>query len=303
MAGKLTATSTGPAAPTSAGAPRSAAAPRNAAAKSPTAFLPREHGATAMLLTPFFAAAILLKRLYWPELVALVAVACAFAIKDPLVMLARQRLVWKQPHPETRAATRSVIVETLLLAISGIVLLLVRDWRPFVPLFAGAGAFTVLAVTLTVRNRQRSEWFQVASAVALSATSLAACLSAQGAIPDWGWQLWMLCALQAASGIFVVHARLDARIAARKNQPPPLENRRAAFLCQMVLLSAASWFVSQDKPWIAAALAVAAAGYLFELFRQKRPSALQMPLKHVGLQALALSIAYALMIVAGLWRA
>ena len=32
--------------------------------------LPREHGATAMLLAPFFAAAILLKGVYWPELVA-----------------------------------------------------------------------------------------------------------------------------------------------------------------------------------------------------------------------------------------
>lgn len=279
------------------------ATPPSAGAQSATSFVPREHGATAMLLTPFFAAAILIKRLYWPELVALMAVACAFAVKDPLAALARQRLVWKQLHPETRLAAQAALAETALLAVCGTVLLAVRDWRPFIPLFAAAGAFTVLAVALTVRNRQRSEWFQAASAVALTSTSLAACLSAQGSIPGWGWKLWLLCALQAAAGIFVVHARLDARIAARKSQLAPPGNRRAALLCQIVLVSAAGWFALQRNFWIAAALILAALAYLFDLQRQKRPELLQAPLKHVGLQALALSLAYALMIVAGLWDA
>jgi len=148
----------------------------NPAKGTGTNFIPREHGATAMLLTPFFAAAILLRQVYWPELVALLAIACAFAIKDPLVVIARQRFVWKQEHAETKLAKESAVVESLLLVACGIALVLARDWRPFMPLFLGAGAFTVLAVTLNVRNRQRSEWFQVASAVALSATSLTACL-------------------------------------------------------------------------------------------------------------------------------
>lgn len=271
-------------------------------AKDSGAFLPREHGATAMLLTPFFAAAILLRRLYWPELVALLAIACAFAIKDPLVVMARQRFVWKQEHPETKAAKKSVLIELVFLAACGLVLILVRDWRRFLPLFLGAGAFTVLAVTLNVQNRQRSEWFQVTSAVALSATSLAACLAAEGAIPSWCWLLWMLCALQAAAGIFVVHARLDARIAARKGQPPPVENRRAAFLCQAVLIAAAVVFGITGRPWISATLLIAGIAYLADLRRQKSASSLQMPLKKVGLQALGLSITYALVLVVGLWQ-
>ncbi len=265
-------------------------------------FVPREHGATAMLLTPFFAAAILLREFYWPELIALIAIVCAFAIKDPLVVIARQRFIWKQQHAETKAAQKSVLVELVLLAGCGLVLIAVRDWRPFVALFFGAGAFTVLAVTLNVRNRQRSEWFQVASAIALSATSLAACLAARGAIPEWGWLLWMLCALQAAAGIFVVHARLDARIAARKGQPPPAENRRAAFLSQAVLIAAAVAFGFAARPWISAALVLAATGYLVDLRRQRHVSSLQVPLKTVGLRALGLSIVYALLVIAGLWR-
>lgn len=265
-------------------------------------FWPREHGATAMLLTPFFAAAILLRDIYWPEFVALVAIACAFAIKDPLVVIARQRFRWKQEHPETRAAKRSVVTQFLLLAGCGIALMLVRNWRPLVPLFMAAAAFTALAVTLTVRNKQRSEWFQVASAGALTATCLAGCLSATGSIPEWCWLLWLLCALQAAAGIFVVHARLDARIATRKGQPAETQNRRAAFICQLVLVSAAVFFALVARLWIAAALLLAASCYLAELRRQKNPESLQMPLKRVGLEALGLSAAYAVLVVIGLWN-
>src|SRR5215472_17037465 len=94
-------------------------------ANTGTIFIPREHGAIAMLLTPFFAAAILLRRVYWPELVALLAVACAFAIKDPLVVVARQRFVWKQEHPETKSAKRWAMVQSLILVACGITLMLV----------------------------------------------------------------------------------------------------------------------------------------------------------------------------------
>ena len=55
-----------------------------------------------MLLTPFFCAALLLRQVRWTELIALVAIVFAFAIKDPLVVVARQRMVWKQEHAETR---------------------------------------------------------------------------------------------------------------------------------------------------------------------------------------------------------
>lgn len=276
--------------------------PNNSAQGSAPAFVPREHGATAMLLTPFFAAAILLRQLYWPELAALVAILCAFAIKDPLVVLARQRWVWKQEHPETTAAKRSAVIRFLLLAGSGAVLLVVRDWRPFVPLFAGAAAFTLLAVMITVRNRQRSEWFQVASVVALTSTCLMVCLAAVGTIPEWCWLLWLLSALQATAGIFVVHARLDARIAARKGGGEARSNRRAAFFSQAVLGLAGVFFAFLRRPWIATGLFIAVICYLAELRRQTNREFLQVPMKQVGLQALKLSTVYAVLIMIGLWN-
>jgi len=263
-------------------------------------FFPHEHGATAMLLTPFFCAAVLLKRLYWAEGVILIAIACAFAIKDPLVVVARQVWIWKQEHPETKAAKRWIGAELILLSLCGLALLGTRNWRSFVLLSLGAAAFTLVAVMVNLQNRQRSEWFQVASAVVLTSTSLAAGLSAQGVIPSWCWVLWLLCALQATAGIFVVHARLDARVAVRKGGAET-GSRRAASLCQVILLAASCFFVYERRPWIAAALLMAAAGYLFELRRQRKTASLKMPLTRVGKQALTLSAVYSVLIIIGLW--
>lgn len=264
-------------------------------------FVPREHGATAMLLVPFFAAAILLRQVCWQELAALAAVACAFAIKDPLVTLARQRFLWQQPHPETAPARRAVALEALILIASGAALALTRDWRWLAALAAGATVFALLAVAVALRNRQRSVWFQVISAAALTSTSLAASVAVRNAVPTWCWWLWLLTALQAAAGIFVVHARLDAFIASRKGVQADPSSRRVAFCAVAVLALAAIFFAAARRYSIAAALLFAAAGYFLDLRRQTRPASLQMPLKTVGLQALALALTYTLIVILGLW--
>jgi hypothetical protein len=266
-------------------------------------FIPREHGATAMLLTPFFSAAILLRQVRWTEAAALIAVVSAFAAKDPLVALVRQRLVWKQEHPETtRMARRFLAVELLAAAASGAALAMTGPWRPFALMGSAAAGFAILAVWVSLRNRQRSEWFQVASAAALSSTSLVACLAVLGGVPRWGWWLWLLCALQASAGIFVVHARLDARSAARsaaRTGASVNSSRRAAQVSVAVLAAAAIAF--WQSPFIAVALAIAAGGYWWELWRQLHVRGLQMRLARVGVQMLALSILYGGLIVAGLW--
>jgi len=256
--------------------------------------VPREHGATAMMLTPFLCAALLLRHVYWQEAVTLVAILVALVIKDPLVVLARQRWVWKQEHPETRGAMRLAAIELLVLTACGVTLLWTRDPAAFGLLFVGSAAFTALAVMVNVRNRQRAVWFQVVSAAALSATCVAACLSGPGKVPGWCWLLWLLCTVQATAGIFVVHARLDARNS--KGKPVNVANRRLAFLLQMILLASAMWFALRGQFWIATALALAAIGYLLELRRQQNQAALKMSLKRVGQQTLALAVAFALLV-------
>jgi hypothetical protein len=254
-----------------------------------------------MLFTPMVCAAVLSRQWHWAELATLTAAFAALAAKDPLVVLARQRLVWKQPHPETSVAARWFAVWIAVLILSGIVLLVSWPIRAIVPMALGVGIFSVLAILVNVKNRQRSTIFQVGSSLALTSSSLATCLSATGAIQPWCWGLWLLLAMQATAGILVVHARLDARIAARGGTPAGQHFRRSAQLAALALAVAAIAAAILGRGWIAAALLVAAAGYWYDLSRQRDAVALQIPLKTVGQRALALSSLFACLLIVGFW--
>jgi len=126
-------------------------------------------------------------------------------------------------------------------------------------------------------------------------------LSATGGFPPWSWWLWVAMALQATAGILVVHSRLDARIAARGSSKTGEGSRRAAWMAVAVLVAAAVAAGYWNRWWIAAALAVAAAGYWWDLRSQLDAESLRVPLKAVGLRALMLSTLFALLVIAGLW--
>jgi hypothetical protein len=264
-------------------------------------FLPREHGATAMLFTPIVCAAILSRAWRWSELATLTAAFAALAAKDPMVVLARQRFVWKQRHDETAAALRWFAGWTVLLLLSGIVLLATWPFTATVSLGLGVGIFSMLAIAINVKNRQRSTLFQIASAFALTSSSLAMSLSSTGAIAPWCWWLWLLLAMQATAGILVVHARLDARIELRSTAPARENYRRAAEISLVLLACTAVIAAVFHRGWIALALLIAILGYSYDLHRQRNAEALQLPLKSVGQRALALSSVYAILLIIGLW--
>jgi len=254
-----------------------------------------------MMLTPIVCAAILARQWRWTELATMAAAIAALAAKDPMVVLARQRFVWKQRREETTAAAQWFAGWLVVLILCGLVLASTWPWSALLALGPGAAAFTTLAVAVNVKNRQRSTLFQIASAAALTSSSLAACESALGSIAPWCWWLWFLLAIQAAAGILVVHARLDARIAARGKAPGAEAYRRAAWIAIIVLTAAAVAAASLGRVWIALALLLASAGYSYDLRRQRDLSALRLPLTRVGQRALALSTAYAILLIIGLW--
>ncbi|MGP8269246.1 MAG: YwiC-like family protein [Terracidiphilus sp.] len=264
-------------------------------------FLPREHGATAMLLTPIVCVAILVHQWRWCELATLTAAFAALAAKDPMVILARQRFIWKQPHPETVVAVRWFAGWMLIFILSGLVLLAAWPLKAIVAMGLGVGVFSALAIAINVKNRQRSTLFQIASAAALTSSSLATCLSATGAIAPWCWWLWLLMAMQATAGILVVHARLDARIASRGTAPASEQFRRAAQVSLIALVCAAVIATIIMRGWIALALLLAVMGYAFDLRSQRDYARLQIPLKKVGQRALALSSLYASLLIVGFW--
>ena len=254
-----------------------------------------------MLIAPFIGATLLARQWHWLIVVTAGAVVATFLAKEPLTILARQHYVWKQRRPETEQAKQWLAGLAGLLIVSASLLLLRWPLRDILILAFCAGAFSTLAVAMTIRNRQRQTWFQIGSAIALTSSSLAACLSATGRIEPWCWWFWGLSAAQAAAGILVVHARLEARIAARKVGATGSTFRPPALLAQAMLLAGALVFSILRRPWIAAALLISAVANLWELGRQKDPSSLQLPLRKVGLRALTLSLVYSSFLIAGLW--
>jgi hypothetical protein len=264
-------------------------------------FFPREHGATAMLLTPMLCVAILARQWHWSELATLLAATAALSAKDPMIVVARQRFIWRNPHPETAEATRWLAGWIALLLLCGPVLAASWPLSGTIAVALGVLSFSMLAVIVNVRNRQRSTLFQILSAAALTSASLAMSFSATGSIPRWCWMLWGLLALQAATGILVVHARLDARIASRATTPFADKYRLPAQVMVGILLSIAVAALFTRRLWFALALVTAAAGYRYDLQCQSNPEALQLPLKKVGLRALALSSVFAALLIVELW--
>ena len=263
---------------------------------------PREHGAWAMLLQPFLGALIVLHRLAWPVAPALAAVILVFMVRDPLIVLARQKWVWRGERAETTVARRYLWIELPLLAAAGALLLLVIPVKALAALGAGAAALTLLAVHMTVKNRQRSLWLQALSAAGLSSSALAACLAVTGSIPDWAWWFWGLHSAHFLASILAVHVRLDARIAARKSAQMERGERRNAAIVEVVVALAGATLIAQGKPSYGAAALLSAGFHFYDLFTLHTPRALALPMTSVGVRALAVSIAFTLLAVAGAWQ-
>jgi hypothetical protein len=255
--------------------------------------MPREHGAWSMLAQPLVCALVLGGRVSWALIPAVAATAAVFLLRAPLVTLARQRWIWQEEKPETAGARRWVAALAAVLAGSAALLWTVWPWRELAWMGAGAIVLTGLSVWVSVRNRQRSIVFQVASAAALSGSALVGSVAVTGQIEGWAWWLWGMCWAHAAAAILVVHARLDARM----GKPRP----GAARWAQLALLSAGAAFAVRGDGWNAAALTGLAAAHLWSLWRLGDPEELKRPLRSVGWRAVVVSVGYSGMVVAGLW--
>jgi hypothetical protein len=255
-----------------------------------------------MVSVPFVSALILARALPWQAVPAAAAVLAVFLLRTPLVVLGRQWLVWKEPHPETRAAARSVAIELGVAALCGLALGPRWGW-PLLLIFGGtAGAFTLLAAWMTVRNRQRAVWFQLLGAAGLSASALAGSLTTSGRIEPWAWALWAMHTSYAAASVLTVHARLEARIAAKSPRPEANRFWRQAAVAQACGLAAATVLAGMLHLWLSAALVVSSLAGAWELRNLKRPAALDTPLTKIGYRALFVSFLFAGLVITGLWQ-
>ncbi|MBA3973418.1 MAG: hypothetical protein C0504_04265 [Candidatus Solibacter sp.] len=261
---------------------------------------PREHGAWGLLLQPFLAGAVLAGHWTWLLLPALGALLLGFALREPLVILARQAFVWRDRTPLSPRAFRWLGCELAALAVC--FSLLAAHVPPVIlAAFAAVGAtLTPLAVWVTIRNRQRSRLFQAASAAALGSASLFAVAVCTGTIPGWAWTLWAVLSLHGVAAILVVHARLARRIGLRSGAPPSSLARQYAFQIAQIPAAAALAFV---HPALALPPLFTLAAHIMELRRLTSIDALGEPLSRVGFRTLAIAILHLLLTMACFWPA
>lgn len=258
-----------------------------------------------MVLQPFAAAAILARTWSWLLIPALGAVLAVFVLREALMVLARQKWLWREARPETAAARRSLFVESLVLAACATTLWLGLPGLPLIALGLVAAAMTAIAVYLTLNNRQRSVTLQIASAFGLSSSGLLAALAATGELRPWVWMLWLVLALHSLAGIYVVHARLDAMMAARNPDRLPAQAARmriTAKTVQVVQLLAAvpvALLLPRRLIW---PMLFSSTVNLIELDRLREPRGLREPLRRVGFRTLGLSILHSALSVVVLWQ-
>jgi hypothetical protein len=258
--------------------------------------VPREHGAWGLLLQPFLCAAILGRRWDWLFVPMTVLVLTAFVMREPLLILARQRWMWKEAKPESAIARRYLFWQ--LPACVGLAVVCIA-FLPAVPLaiLAGIGAgITVLATWMALHNRQRSIALQIVSSLGLASTGLLAALVAARSLPDWSWLVCGFLALHAISSILVVRTRLELRAGAKTHMFAGW-----AWAFQGMLGCAAIALVSFGSRSLAAPIGFTIFTSVLELVRLRSSSTLSEPLRRVGFRALGASLAHSALSVAVLW--
>lgn len=158
-----------------------------------------------MLALPFLATAALLHPSPARLLAAFALVLALLLLREPLIILARQRWVWRDTHEETAAARHFALAMGVVAILAAVAAIPGGAWPVALVCGLGAGGLMAVSILLAVRNRQHSVLFQVIGSVGLAGSSLAAAL-ASGAIPGWVWLLWAASALHGAAAIPLVHA-------------------------------------------------------------------------------------------------
>lgn len=260
--------------------------------------LPREHGAWGMLLQPFVAAAILSRQWTWLFFPALLSVLIVFIMREPLLVLARQHSVWREPRPESEIARRNVVYETFVLAACGVALLTQVPVAVLCALGIVAASLSALALYMTMKNKQRSVWLQSASAFGLSSSALLASQVGRGTLSEYSaWAMWAILSLHFLTGIFLVHARLDKRT----GKPTASTMQRYALFCIGVNVACGAAGLAFGDARILPPLWLSAAISAGELWWMSRPASLKEPLKRVGWRALTASLVHTAAAIIALW--
>jgi hypothetical protein len=277
--------------------------------------IPREHGAWGMVALPFIAATLVVGG--WGKLTTLAAalgVFSTFLLRTPLQVLWRywaavrksanqnqarnQRGAAAASRPDISDARFSSLLYGSVAMISGIYLFRRLPLMPLLLMTCGAVILTITILFLVSRNHQRHPALQIASAVGMSAAALPAYFAAHGRLDPIAFWIWLLCAVDSAASVLVVHSRLEAIVASRKTTPSPLPHRRNALLAQAGLGIFLVALAALGRPWLILPFVPTCALHCWDFKQLHSKTRTRVSMHRVGLMQLAASIAFCTLLIA-----
>ena len=262
-----------------------------------------------MVSLPFIAGALVAGG--WANLRTLVAalgVMSVFLLRTPLVAWRRSRTAGsvQGQDRELRKARFSLVVYGSVAAVAGFILLLSLPPLPLLVLGGGAALLTGASVLLSARN-QRDPVLQIASAIGLTASSLAAYLAVRGHLEAMAFLIWALCAAHSAASVLVVHARLEWIVASRSPSPPPspslspllpLPHRRNALLAQAGLWLFLGALAVSGRPWVLLPFLPPSSLHWWELWQMRSGTRRRVSMHRIGWMQLGASAAFCFLLIA-----
>ena len=255
-----------------------------------------------MISLPFIAAALVAGG--WANirtLVGALGVIFVFLLRTPLVVLWRNRAAGSL-HGQDRELLKarfSLVVYGSVAALAGFFLLLSLPPVPLLLLGGGAALLTGATVLLSARNR-RDPVLQIASAIGLTASSLAAYLAARGHLEAMAFWIWALCAAHSAASVLVVHARLEWIVASRNPAPAPpaLPHRRNALLGQAGLWLFLGAVAVSGRPWVILPFLPPSSLHWWELWQMRSGTRRRVSMRRIGWMQLGASAAFCFLLIA-----
>lgn len=273
---------------------------------------PREHGAWGMVSLPFLVGALVAG--HWANLrtvAAALAVFSVFLLREPLLMLWRQRIALRKYGsnvPASLGHSRGGIAPAdtrlsfwtygSLAVAASLYLLLSLPVPPLLLLGSGAALLLLIVLYCTTRNWQRHPALQLASVVGLTSSSLLAYLACRGRLEAPAFWIWGLSAAHGSASVLAVHARLETLLAAKKSGPAPTTDRRNALLAQATLGVLFGILVASGRPWLVLPFLPPTILHGWELWHLRAGQVPRISLRQVGWMQLSASLAFSFLLVA-----
>ena len=181
-------------------------------------FIPKEHGAWAMLYLPFVTSVCVAARWNAGVLPLFLAITFGYFSRLPFTE-------WLRSKYKNRHALRFFIGYASIGILAYFTLLFIYKLRWFLPFLAIVGSFWALYTYQTLKGKHRSVMGEIVGVLGLTFTALMAHYVAIGSLTKMGWLLWLLNALFFSSSIFYVKLRVEAY--ARKRKLHTLKDRLA----------------------------------------------------------------------------